>query len=174
MNFTSRSRYALKIMMDLAFYRGEPLIRRSEIAGRQGVPADYLDQIMIRLRAGGLVDSIRGRNGGYRLARDPDEISLWQIFRCVEDAIYPVECLSDHSECDSEDGCVSKSVWTDIFSAIQLPLEKMSLAEIADRWNDERLMCPIGGVRECRPGKSGPLPKADLTPKESPALSGNI
>src|SRR5262245_45132728 len=105
-------------MMDLAHFKNEPLIRRQDIARRQGVPSDYLDQIMIRLRAGGLVESIRGRNGGYKLARDPAQISLWNIFYCVEDAIYPAECLSEDHHCGFESGCISKSVWGEVFAAI--------------------------------------------------------
>lgn len=156
MNFTSRSRYGLKIMMDLTHFHHEPLVRRADIANRQGVPSDYLDQIMIRLRGGGLVESIRGRNGGYKLARNPADISLWDIFFSVEDAIYPTECLGEGHNCDYESGCAAQPVWGDIFSAVRAPLERMKLSEIAEKWSNEKLMCPVGGVRECRPGRSGP------------------
>jgi Rrf2 family protein len=154
MNLTSKSRYALKIMMDLTHFRSEPLIRRSDIASRQGVPSDYLDQIMMRLRSSGLVDSVRGRSGGYRLGKDPAGITLWDVFSAVEDMIYPTECVSTNHACDFESGCIAKSAWSEIFDAIKSPLMRMNLADIADRWADEHLMCPVGGIRECRPGKS--------------------
>jgi Rrf2 family protein len=152
MNLTSKSRYALKIMMDLAHYRSEALIRRSDVARRQGIPTDYLDQIMIRLRAAGLVESTRGRSGGYRLARDPEEINLWELFTAVEDNIYPVECVAQ--SCDFEASCVSRSAWEEIFDAVRKPLTAMSLGSIARKWADEHRMCPVGGVRECRAGGS--------------------
>jgi Rrf2 family transcriptional regulator, cysteine metabolism repressor len=154
MNFTSRSRYALKIMMDLTRHSVDPLVRRNDIAARQGVPSDYLDQIMIRLRAGGLVESIRGRNGGYRLARKPQEISLWNIFSAVEDSIYPAECLGENSQCGFEAECVAFSVWEEIFTAVRAPLETMTLQSICERWQTEFPVTLHHGVRECRPGKS--------------------
>lgn len=73
--------------MDLAHYSHLPLVRRGEIAGRQGIPTDYLDQIMIRLRAGKLVESTRGRSGGYRLARPAKDITMWDLFSSVEESM---------------------------------------------------------------------------------------
>ena len=165
MNITSKSRYALKIMMDLTHYRSLPHVKRVDIAKRQGIPPDYLDQIMVRLRSGKLVESIRGRGGGYRLARSPDTISLWDVFGTVEDSIYPVGCVggSAHS-CDFEAGCVAKSAWEDIFSAIKSPLEKIKLTSIADKWADKHRMCPIGGIRECRGGGSALKSIQDANP----------
>lgn len=159
MNFTSRSRYALKIMMDLAHFRALPLVRRAEIAKRQGIPPDYLDQIMIRLRTGKLVESVRGRGGGYRLARAPEEISIWDVFGCVEDNIYPVECVTPNHACGFEESCVSKDAWTEIFESIQKPLQKITLSGLVERWGDEQRMCPIGGLRECRSGSPSSLNK---------------
>ena len=152
MNITSKSRYALKIMMDLTYHRDQPLVRRAEIAKRQGIPPDYLDQIMIRLRAGDLVESVRGRNGGYRLNRSPAEITLWDVFGTVEDGIYPVECLETGHSCDFEPGCTTFPVWHQIFDAIRGPLSKMNLLDVTTQYADESRMCPIGGVRECNSG----------------------
>lgn len=154
MNLTSKSRYALKIMMDLTHHRSLPHVKRVDIAKRQGIPPDYLDQIMVRLRSGRLVESIRGRGGGYKLARSPESINLWDVFGAVEDSIYPVECIGDSHSCGFEAACVAKSAWEEIFSAIKTPLQKMTLIDIATKWNDEQRMCPIGGIRECRAGGS--------------------
>lgn len=154
MNMTSKSRYALKIMMDLTHYRAQPHVKRIDIAKRQGIPPDYLDQIMVRLRSGKLVESIRGRGGGYKLARPPELISLWDVFGAVEDSIYPVECVGKTHACDFETACVSKSAWDEIFAALRAPLKQMNLMSIADKWANEHRMCPVGGLRECRAGGS--------------------
>ena len=130
MNITSKSRYALKIMMDLAHYSplpsplpgplpsllpttlengsatgktpGSAIIRRNDIARRQGIPTEYLDQIMMRLRGANLVDSVRGRAGGYRLGRNAESITLWDVFASVEDSIFPVECVAHGDRCGFE------------------------------------------------------------------------
>lgn len=161
MNLTSKSRYALKIMMDLAHFSHQPLVRRSDIASRQGIPTDYLDQIMIRLRAGKLVESTRGRSGGYRLARPADQITMWDLFSSVEESIVPVECISKGHSCDFESSCVSKNAWVEIFNAIRGSLSKITLASLAGRWATEHTQCPAGGIRECRSGGRGDnLPEA--------------
>ena len=161
MNLTSKSRYALKIMMDLAHFGvNQALVRRSEIAARQGIPTDYLDQIMIKLRAGQLVESTRGRTGGYKLARSPEKITMWDLFTAVEDSMIPVECLASGEACDFETSCSSRESWKTIFVALKASLGKITLAQLCSDWERERLdqgaVMPApaasGGVRECRGG----------------------
>jgi Rrf2 family iron-sulfur cluster assembly transcriptional regulator len=138
MNLTSKSRYALKIMMDLAHYGAQqPLVRRSEIAARQGIPTDYLDQIMIKLRSGHLVESTRGRSGGYRLSRSADDISMWDLFSAVEESVIPVECISSGNVCDFERSCSSRDAWGTIFSALKSSLGGISLGQLARQWASE-------------------------------------
>jgi Rrf2 family protein len=153
MNLTSKSRYALKIMMDLAHYSGSnSIVRRAEIARRQGIPTEYLDQIMIRLRSAALVESIRGRSGGYKLGKTADTINLWDVFSAVEDAIYPVGCVATDDGCDFAPSCITHDAWSSIFAAMREPLVKTTLAEATIRWADEHRMCPAGGIRECKGG----------------------
>lgn len=165
MNLTSKSRYALKIMMDLAHYGAtQALVRRGEIATRQGIPTDYLDQIMIKLRAGNLVESTRGRTGGYRLSRSAEEISMWDLFSAVEESMIPVECISSGHVCDFERSCSSKEGWGTIFGALKTSLGEISLARLAKQWAAEssgqmanQLRTVAGGcqgdlVQECRGG----------------------
>lgn len=152
MNLTSRSRYALKIMLDLALNEQEDLVRRQDIVRREGIPAKYLDQILVRLRRHGLVDSIRGRTGGYRIARDPQMISIWDIFLAVEDGIYPVLCVDEHDDCTFTTSCVAREPWQHIFMSLKSQLANMSLKDLEKNVKKE-MMCPMGGVRECRPGR---------------------
>lgn len=154
MNFTSKSRYALKIMMDLAHHSHLPLVRRNDIAVRQGIPTDYLDQIMIRLRAGQLVESVRGRAGGYRLARNPQDINLWELFSAVEDSIYPVECVTDHDECHHGSQCISRSAWGDIFGRMKHSLASLTLGALSAKHHREYDRQGAVGPVECRPGRS--------------------
>ncbi len=162
MNLTSRSRYALKIMMDLARYGAEqPLVRRSEIASRQGIPTDYLDQIMVKLRAGNLVESIRGRSGGYKLARPADDISMWDLFSSVEESMIPVECISSGQACDFESSCSSRDAWYSIYGSLKSSLSGIKLGALAKRWVGEvengnilavEHLCATPSVQECRSG----------------------
>jgi Rrf2 family protein len=152
-NLTSRSRYALKIMLDLAHRQDEPLVRRQDIVKRQGIPSKYLDQILVRLRREGLVASVRGRTGGYRIGRDMQSISVWEIFRAVEDGIYPVACVDEHHACEFKEACVAAEPWQVIFETMRTTLSQMSLATFEQQFAREDKMCPMGGLRECRPGR---------------------
>lgn len=163
MNLTSKSRYALKIMMDLAHFSHQPLVRRGDIASRQGIPTDYLDQIMIRLRAGKLVQSTRGRSGGYRLARPAEDITMWDLFSSVEESMIPVECIGKGHACDFETSCVSKSAWVDIFGALKQSMGSITLSSLANSWAAEHGAVSQGVVRECRSGgRSDDLPKIQI------------
>ena len=171
MNITSKSRYALKIMMDLAHHRAEPLVRRNDIAKRQGIPTDYLDQIMIRLRAGNLVKSTRGRSGGYCLARDPADISMWDLFSAVEETMVPVQCISNPDLCDFDSSCVSKKAWVDIFSALKGSLGGISLESLASKWSkDLEMTFALGEVRECASGGSAKTISSRIAP--TPKIDG--
>lgn len=133
MNITAKSRYALKIMMDLALHQDEGHQQRHSIAQRQNVPLDFMDQITSRLKTAQLVTSIRGRSGGFELAKAPQEVSLWDIFEAVEDSLYPVKCL-EHEPCGLELSCMSTGVWEDVFSIMREALSQKTLAESVEKW----------------------------------------
>lgn len=150
MNLTSKSRYALKIMLDLAHHEHESHVHRRDIAHRQGIPTDYLDQIMIRLRKGGLVHSVRGRGGGYRLAKRPDAISIWELLTVAEGSLDPVQCLGSAEGCGFDVSCISHEAWSKIYSALKAPLESMFLGDLVVTNLPLHQLCPAGGVRECK------------------------
>jgi Rrf2 family protein len=162
MNLTSKSRYALKIMIDLAYHgASQALVRRNEIAHRQGVPTDYLDQIMIKLRRAGLVKSFRGRTGGYLVGRAPTEITMWDIFSAVEGGgMMPVDCIMTNHTCDFESSCSSKTAWSTIFGSVKESLSQIQLSRLVTDWRAEHESMPeaisgdIGKVQECRSGSS--------------------
>ncbi len=158
MNVTSKSRYALKIMMDLAGQGREELVHRSDIARRQGIPPDYMDQILGRLREGGLIDSTRGRSGGYRLARSADAVSVLEIFSAAEDAFQPVQCLEGGLGCVAEHVCSSKDAWGVISEAIRGSLSGIILTDlVAHKGTGKGLKTPANPLvttpQECRAPK---------------------
>ena len=140
-------------MLDLAHCQTEPLVRRQEIVRRQGIPSKYLDQILLRLRRDGLVESVRGRTGGYRMGRASESITVWEIFRAVEDGIYPVECVDEHQGCEFMRSCDASEPWQLIFDQLRLTLNRMSLADFANRFQNNGRVCTAPGHRECRPGR---------------------
>lgn len=156
MNLTSKSRYAIKIMMDLALYqKGDSQVHRKDIAKRQGISADYLDQIMVRLRKKGIVESLRGRSGGYRLSSPADQISLLEIFTAAEGgSISPVECLDQEANCNFSGMCISEAAWQKVNFAIAESLKGITLASLISQNVDQFKMCPASGVKECKPGRA--------------------
>lgn len=163
MNLTSKSRYALKIMIDLAHHGAtQALVRRNEIAHRQGVPTDYLDQIMIKLRGADLVKSVRGRSGGYLLGRASAEITMWDIFYAVEgNSMVPVDCILTSHVCDFESSCSSKDAWATIFGSVKSSLSEIKLNRLVSDWraeHDGRVESSSGTtprIQECRAGTAG-------------------
>jgi Rrf2 family protein len=132
MNITSKSRYALKIMMDLTANDGE-LAHRADIAARQGIPLDYMDQILSRLRDCGLISSTRGRSGGYRLARPARTITMLELFTSVEDSFEPVQCLDHGQGCVVEHLCGARDAWSEISAAIHDSLSRLVLEDLVAR-----------------------------------------
>jgi Rrf2 family cysteine metabolism transcriptional repressor len=140
MNITSKTRYGLKTLLDIAFHHRVGPVQRRHIAIRQGIPTDYMDQILMRLRNNGLIHSLRGREGGYHLALDPEEITIWDIAQAVEDEPYSVE---NHTATDSESAYatmyLTSPAWDQVAQAIQIQLKKVTLAVLLDE-GEERLM----------------------------------
>jgi Rrf2 family iron-sulfur cluster assembly transcriptional regulator len=149
----------------------DALAHRSDVSARQGIPLEYMDQILGRLRDAGLIASTRGRGGGYRLAKEAAEISMHDIFTSVEDAYQPVQCLDGHKEgvapCGASPICVSKDVWSDISLAISRSLSGIILADVVARHNPmrpggaEALPDGLMGLQECRPPRKSASKAAD-------------
>ena len=151
MNITSKGRYALKIMLDLG-HRSEGRQQRHDIAERQGIPYDYIDHVLARLRNAGLIKSIRGRNGGFILGLAPEDISAWDIFVAAEDSVHPVMCLGT-GHCLNDEVCHTKGVWEDLYAGIEQSLAGKSLAELVRVWKkseNEVTMDLLDRQMECR------------------------
>lgn len=131
MRFSTRARYGMRAMLDLAANGGEGLVLLKDIATRQGISKRYLEHMMTMLRNGGLVVVARGASGGYRLARPPSEIRLDEIFEALEGEITPVDCVREASVCDRADECAVRCVWVEVADAMRGVLAGKTLEDLA-------------------------------------------
>lgn len=141
MNITAKSRYALKIMMDLALNVDMGQQQRHNIANRQHIPVDFMDQITSCLRNSGLIQSVRGRSGGFLLSKKPSEITLYDIFTSVEDNFYPLKCV-DNEPCELDQSCISMKVWKDLYNEIRNLLMSKTLSDICK----DRILPPLSEI----------------------------
>ena len=114
MKLSTKGRYGLRAVLDLAVHGEEEAISLSSIAERQNISISYLEQLIAKLKRAGIVDSKRGAQGGYILAKPATEISVGDILRACEGDLHPVDCAEVYggtSKCKSADLCVTKYVW---------------------------------------------------------------
>ena len=131
MNITSKGRYALRVMLDLAQHREEGYISLKTIAERQGYSMKYLEMIVGSLKRAGLVASTRGKEGGYRLVRDPEDYTIGEILRCIEDNLAPVACIRAGSiNCENAAGCMTVPMWKELDDITNAYLDTVSLEDL--------------------------------------------
>lgn len=138
MKISTKGRYALRLMLDLALHdTGEP-IRIKEISIRQDISDKYLEQIVSVLNKAGMVKSIRGPQGGYRLARAPEQYTVGSILRLTEGSLAPVSCLEDEpNECPRQEQCATLLLWQKLNDAISGVVDTITLADLVE-WQQER------------------------------------
>ena len=133
MKLSTKGRYGLRAVLDLAVHADDEAVALSQIAERQGISINYLEQLIAKLKRAGIVTSIRGAQGGYMLAAPADEISVGDILRALEGDLSPVDCSSVNSNegnCDNADSCVTKYVWKRISDSINDAVDAIKLAEL--------------------------------------------
>ena len=128
---STRGRYALRVMLDLAEHCTGEYISLMDIASRQGISEKYLESIIASLSRGGCLRAVRGRGGGYRLARQPEEYTVGEILRLTENALAPVACLEKGAEpCERADQCQTRPVWLRLQQLIGDYLDSVTLADL--------------------------------------------
>lgn len=134
MKLSTKGRYGLRALIDLAVYSEESAVSISSIAARQKISESYLEQLMAKLKKAGLVASIRGAGGGYRLARPAGEISVGDILRALEGNLEAVECdgLKSDRGCEGADVCVTKYVWQKINESITRAVDDIKLSQLVE------------------------------------------
>lgn len=134
MKLSTKGRYGLRALIDLAQYSGEAPVSITSISARQELSERYLEQLMSMLKKAGLVKSIRGAGGGYVLAKDMGEISVGDVLRALEGNLEPVECagLELDGECRAADHCVTKYVWQRINESISRTVDEIMLDQLVE------------------------------------------
>lgn len=133
MKISTKGRYALRLMIDLAkHYEGEP-VKLKDIAQRQEISEKYLEQIIASLNKSGLVRSTRGASGGYVLTKKPEEYTAGEIIRNIEGDLAPVECLCENSKgCTRMDTCPTVKMWKELYESINNVVNKYTLDKLVE------------------------------------------
>jgi Rrf2 family cysteine metabolism transcriptional repressor len=136
MKLSTKGRYGVKAMLDLAVHSSEGHIPLKSIAERQNISENYLEQLFALLRKEGIVKSIRGAQGGYMLAHDPQEITVGSILRALEGSLAPVDCVTenDPAHCDRAERCVTKSIWTKIRDKVNEVVDSITLKDLMEEY----------------------------------------
>lgn len=128
---STRGRYALRVLIDLAEHSEEERIPLKDVAERQQISQKYIEAIMTMLSKNGLVDGIHGKGGGYRLNRPPEEYKIGDILRVTEGTLAPVACLEKGSApCPKKDFCRTLSLWTKLDDLIETYLDSVTIKDL--------------------------------------------
>ncbi len=133
MKISTKGRYALRILLDLAEHREDGYIPLRTIAERQDISKNYLDQIMLLLNRTDYLKSTRGLKGGYKLAKDPDRYTVGNILRTTEGSTAPLACLESDGRCARQGECLARHVWQGLDDVMTAYLDSLTLQEILDR-----------------------------------------
>lgn len=129
---STKGRYALRVMIDLAQHAGAGYVPLRDVAARQGISEKYLESILKVLVGSGLVNGVRGKNGGYRLSRKPSEYTAWDIISVTENDFYAVACLSPGAAaCERAGQCATLHMWKDFDAEMKRFFEQYTIESLA-------------------------------------------
>lgn len=146
MRLTTKGRYAVTAMLDLAIHHGEGPITLAEIAERQDISLSYLEQLFSRLRRRTLVSSIRGPGGGYVLGREAGEIYIAEIITAVDEKVDTTRCGGKHN-CQKSERCLTHDLWRDLSDRIYEYLDQISLDDLTNRRGVQQVASRQDGER---------------------------
>lgn len=133
LKISTKGRYALRLMLDLAIWGTEDYVKIKDIAKRQSLSDKYLEQIITILSRAGYVKSVRGASGGYKLSKKPSEYTVGMILRLTEGSLSPVACLDgDTPDCERYDNCATLELWKRLNDAINNVVDNMTLADLME------------------------------------------
>lgn len=134
MKISTKGRYALRVMLDMAWNDTGECIKVKDMATRQGVSEKYLEQIISILTKAGFLRSVRGAQGGYLLTREPKDYTVGDIIRLTEGSMAPVACLDPGAPvCERAEDCDTLSVWQELYDAINGVIDNITLADLLER-----------------------------------------
>lgn len=131
MKVSTRVRYAARALSELArnWRDGKPL-KLSEIAKRQGISKKYLEQLFLPLRAAGIVVSVRGPSGGYKLAKDPKDLTFFELTKILEGSVWLLDCLVSKDACPRSKSCKAQKVWRKVNESLHNALKSTTIADL--------------------------------------------
>ncbi len=134
MKLSTKGRYGLRAMIDIALNQGQGPVTIANIAERQEISDRYLEQLLTALKQNGLITSIRGFQGGYLLAKASDSITVGDIIKALEGPIAPVDCTNEakHTTCPRVEHCVTQKVWEDLKQAMVRVLDSYTLESLVE------------------------------------------
>ena len=136
MKISTRGRYAVRVMLDLALHNTGEYIKVKDIARRQDISEKYLEQIISILNKAGFVRSVRGAQGGYQIADDPKKYTIGMVLRLTEGSLSPVACLdTTPNQCERCDTCETLEVWKRLSDAINNVVDDVTIQDLVDRHN---------------------------------------
>lgn len=133
MKVSTKGRYGLRAMIELAKKEEAGAVPLRVIAERQGISEQYLEQLFVNLRQNNLVKSVRGAHGGYLLKGSAKDINIGDIIRALEGPVAPVECVIERGNCEHDNSCVARILWEKVRDSINEVLDSMTLEELKQK-----------------------------------------
>ena len=130
MKISTRGRYALRVMIDLATHNNGDFISLKDISLRQGISQKYLEKIISLLNKSGYLITARGNNGGYKLARSPKEYTVGEILRTAEGDLSPISCLASSIDCNRKNSCKTHEFWKELDNVINTYIDSKTLMDL--------------------------------------------
>jgi Rrf2 family protein len=138
MKLSTKGRYGVRLMLDLAAHYGERPVLLREISQREDISEKYLWHLITPLKSAGLIHATRGAHGGYELAKAPSAITVKDVFEVVEGPICLVDCMEKPATCKRSDFCIARDLWGDASKALAESLEKTTLASLVKKQKDKK------------------------------------
>lgn len=136
MRVSTKGRYGLRILLDVALNEAQGPVVLKDIAQRQAISQKYLWQVIHPLKSAGIVNSVRGAHGGYVLARKPEDITLLEIVETLEGASSLVECVMKPSHCERSDVCVARSAWVEVEQSMRDAMKAITIRDLLLRHHE--------------------------------------
>jgi Rrf2 family transcriptional regulator, cysteine metabolism repressor len=133
MKMSTKGRYGMRVMMELADHYGRGPMAVEAIARNQGISGKYIHVLVTGLRTAGLVRSVRGPNGGYELAKEPSSVTALDVVSALEGSSAPVECVEDAIFCPRSGQCATRDIWCDVAAAVDRVLSGITLGQLLAR-----------------------------------------
>jgi Rrf2 family cysteine metabolism transcriptional repressor len=144
---STKGRYGLRAMFELAKAWGQGHLSLRQISEAQGLPGPYLEQIFPALKKAGLVTARRGAGGGYELALPPEQVSVGRVLVALEGELTPAECAGSDTTCENAGSCTTHAIWQRIYDGINGVIHSISLADMVE--DDRRMSAPKQTEKRC-------------------------